>query len=253
LFRSAPSTATAEPDATSAAAGTASKQPEVTDQKLFRPGDQIMSHDIRRLVRLGCCLPALAVAGCGIPLATLHGPTPMPANTSIVTGGFGPIFLAEDMDQDLLLFNAIFGAYGSVRHGVTDRLEVGGSAGMFNGVTVEAKYNVVPGPFAVSANVAASSGVVVDLLGDGDGTGVMGLHPALLVGTERVYGGAKLMIFTSNPSLQPWQVVFAGGSFGRGATRLITELGHLRDPADGETVWFGGIALRTPTTLRSPW
>jgi hypothetical protein len=192
----------------------------------------------------------LALAGCGIPLSTLHGPRPTPANNTTSTVGFGPIFLADAAEEDFLMFSLIFGAMASVRHGVSERLEVGGSVGMFNGLTAEAKYNLVPGPLYVSANLALSTGLLFDIDiwggGDGDTEASIGLHPALLVGTERIYGGAKLITFPGNRHVaRPWTVVFAGGSLG-GTRRIVPEIAWLHDPADGESTWIAGIGLRIP-------
>jgi hypothetical protein len=190
----------------------------------------------------------LFLTGCGIPISTMHGPVPVPVDASVATVGVGPVFLGDPIDTDFLLFSLIFGAFASVREGVSDRLEVGGSIGMFNGVTAEVKYNLVPGPVFVSANLAGSTGILFDIDiwgGTDDGTvGSVGLHPALLVGTERVYGGAKLIAFPFNRFVQrPWTVVFAGGSFG-GRTRIVPEIAFLRDPADGESGWVAGIGVQ---------
>lgn len=213
-----------------------------------------MRLSLRSLKTILCSTPLLVLAGCGIPLSTMHGPVPTPANTSTATVGFGPIFLEDAVDEDFLMFSLIFGAFASVRHGVSERLEVGGSIGMFNGMTAEAKYNLVPGPLFVSANLALSTGILfdIDIWGGGDGEAVssVGLHPALLVGTERIYGGAKLITFPLNPHVQrPWTVVFAGGSFGS-RSRIVPEIAWLRDPNDGEATWIAGIGVqrqrRTP-------
>jgi hypothetical protein len=198
----------------------------------------------------------LAGAGCGMPLSTLHGPAPVPVNTSTTTVGFGPIFLEDAAEEDFLEFSMIFGAMVNVRHGVSERLEVGGSIGVYNGLTAEAKYNLVPGPIYVSANLALSTGLLfdIDIWGGGDGETEdnLGLHPALLVGTERIYGGAKLLTFPGNRNVpRPWTVVFAGGSFG-GSRRIVPEIAWLHDPADGESTWIAGIGLQNPRGLRAP-
>jgi hypothetical protein len=197
---------------------------------------------------LFCGVVLLLLSGCGIPISTMHGPAPTPVNTTTATVGFGPIFFDDEWVEDLL-FTALVGAFGSVRHGVSERLELGGSVGMFNGVTAEAKYAVVPGPLFVSVNLAVSGGILfdIDMWGGGSDSDIVssvGLHPALLVGTERVYGGAKLLTFPFNRHVQrPWTVVFAGGSFG-GRIRLVPEIAWMRDPSDGETAWVGGIGLQ---------
>jgi hypothetical protein len=198
----------------------------------------------------------LALAGCGIPLSTLHGPAPVPVNTSTTTVGFGPIFLEDAAEEDFLMFSMVLGAMATVRHGVSERLEVGGSIGMFNGLTAEAKYNLVPGPLYVSANLALSTGLLfdIDIWGgsDGETESNLGLHPALLVGTERIYGGAKLITFPGNRNVpRPWTVVFAGGSFG-GNRRIVPEIAWIHDPADGESSWIAGIGLQNPRGLRRP-
>jgi len=200
-----------------------------------------------------CCV-TLLLSGCGIPISTMHGPTPTPANTSRATVGFAPVFLDDAADEDFLLFSLIFGGFASVRKGVTERLEIGGSMGIFNGITAEAKYNLIPGPLYVSANLAASIGILfdVDIWGSSDGGAAasVGLHPALLVGTERVYGGGKLLAFPFNPYVQrPWTVLFAGGSFG-GRTRFVPEIAWMRDPADGETAWVAGVGLQRQRNAR---
>jgi hypothetical protein len=201
----------------------------------------------RSSIRLTVAVPLFALAGCGIPLSTMHGPVPVPASTSAVTVGLGPIFLGEGIDQDLLEFNLVFSPYANFRHGITERLEAGASIGIFNGITAEAKYRLVPGPIAVSANLGLSAGSIwsIDLWGDNsEWLWNLGAQPALLVGTERIYGGAKLMLFPFNEHVRrPWTVAFAGGSFG-GALRFVPEVAWVRDPDDGQEDWILGIGVQ---------
>lgn len=174
----------------------------------------------------------------------MHGPAPLPPNTATIGVGLAPMFLEGPIDEDFLLFNLIFGLYANGRYGITERLEVGASAGFFNGLSADVKYNLIPGPLFVSAALAGSVGLVVDIFGDSDDVDVLGIHPALLVGTERIYGGAKLMAFPFSAYVRrPWTVVFVGGSFG-GDFRIVPEIGWLRDPADGETSWIGGLVVQ---------
>ena len=206
----------------------------------------------RSIAALSCL--TLLLSGCGIPISTMHGPVPVPANISSATVGFAPVFLDDAVDEDFLMFSLIFGAFAGVRESVSERVELGGSIGIFNGITAEVKYNLIPGPLYVSANLAASTGIVpdVDIWGssDEDVAVSLGLHPALLVGTERVYGGGKLIAFPFNTNVQrPWTVLFAGGSFG-GRTRIVPEIAWMRDPADGETSWVAGIGLQRQINAR---
>lgn len=174
---------------------------------------------------------ALLESGCGVPFSTLYGPAPLLAGTRAAGLGVGPIFVADGLEMDLDL--VVLGMYASRRVGLSDRLEVGGSAGILNGLAVDAKYVLVERPFFVSANAAVST----DVAGE-----AMGFHPALLLGSERVYGGAKLMALR-NAYSGPLQVLFVGGSFG-GARRVVPEMAFLRDARDGEKLWMAGVKLQ---------
>jgi hypothetical protein len=193
-------------------------------------------------------LTCAVAAGCGVPLSTLHGPAPLEPHVRSVSAGLGPVFLDDGFDEDFLLFTLAFGPYASVRQGITDRLELGAAFGIFNGLSVDAKYNLLRGPVFLSADLALSRGVIVDFDiwgGDDEGAiGTLGLHPALMFGTERIYGGAKLMTFPGHIDMRrPWSVVYVGGSFGT-QTRIVPEIAWLRDPADRETSWLVGLVVQ---------
>jgi hypothetical protein len=162
-------------------------------------------------------------------MSTLHGPVPLPANTAALGVGLGPVFLGAPIDEDMVML----GLYASARHAHSDRLELGASIGVFNGLAADVKYVLVPGPFSVAVNMAISTDIF---------EGTPGFHPAVLVGTERVYGGAKQMVFTEG-YLGPITVLFVGGSFG-GRTRLVPEIAWLRDASDGEVAWIVGLKLQ---------
>jgi hypothetical protein len=186
-------------------------------------------------MRAARCLPLLACAfglgGCGIPLPMLHGPVPLPPATATIGFGSAPLVpsgRAEEEAVDQLLLSMLV----THRIGVDERIELGTGFGLYNGFSIDGKYLIVPGPLAVAGNVTVSTGFAAPV----------GIHPALLIGGERLYGGARLMTFAGSfRGVYPG--AYAGASIG-GRFRVVPEAAWLRDPEEDRKLWMLGVQVQ---------
>jgi hypothetical protein len=180
-------------------------------------------------------------SACGLPIATGHGPVPVSRDVGVVGLGVGSAFVGAYEDSEELTDMAILGGIMTMRTGLSPRADAGLSFGLINGLSMDAGYALLSGPVHVSVNATVSLG----LLG-------AGVHPALLVGTERVYAGAKLVYIslpTEDVSAFPSSVFFIGGSVGN-RLRLVPEVMHMRDhDGTGDTWWLVGLKLEVRRRL----
>jgi hypothetical protein len=203
-----------------------------------------------RRVAMVLVMTCSVAAGCGFPVATMHGPVPVPTGATVMTTGMAPLLIGEGGDEAAYLMP--FGVFVTARWSINERTELGVGGGLLSGLTGDVKYNVLRGPIAVSAALGASMGFVpdFDLWGSGSDdemTVVVGLQPTVLAGTERLYGGAKLMLYAGDADVKPLSVLFAGGSLG-GRWQFVPEVGVVRDSDDGSRFWYVGVGVRSPTS-----
>jgi hypothetical protein len=187
----------------------------------------------RRLAPLLAC--AAALSGCGLPLPLLHGPVPLGAGTASAGFGAAPLVPSGRAEEDAV-DQLLLSLFASHRLGVDARRELGASFGLHNGFALDGKYLLVPGPLAVSGSLALSTGGVP-----------LGVHPALLVGSERLYGGARVMTFPGSYR-RAYPGLYAGASVGGGAIRLVPEVAWLRHPEEGRAVLTVGAQVERRAT-----
>lgn len=138
------------------------------------------------------------------------------------------------------------------RYGFSDRVDAGAKiAGIppFGLLFGDVKYQLVDGPVAVAADLGISyAGGSADIPFDDDESeedySFVGLYPAIMVGTDRLYGGAKAIYIAGGTADTEWISgdvfgLFAGTSFGD-RVRLLPEVhAYFGD----DVAVLGGIAF----------
>lgn len=129
-------------------------------------------------------------AGC-TPFATLQGPKTLAPGQHQLKAAISlpdPGFLRHVDDEDLE--NPFAFLTLGMRHGLLPRLDLGWQLSGLNGVTVDLKGEILPGP--VSASLDAAMVFAYDIWSE---KVEMEFVPALLVGNERFYVGLKRLSF----------------------------------------------------------
>lgn len=158
--------------------------------------------------------------GC-VSLSTYNSPQTMPKDEFHLGIGGGGTLINETVA------GPVPEVYGRV--GVGERMDIGGKfTGPIGGITADLKYQLLEGGIDVAAGLGGSIFF----------TGPNVIYPALFFGTERLYGGARVVVFASHPNYDDDVLAFrdafpedvmpgiiVGGSFGGEEFRLMPELG----------------------------
>lgn len=193
------------------------------------------------MYRWTVCLVGLLLAGPGcVSMSTFNSPQTTPKDEVHLGVGVGGMFVGEAMSGPL---PEIYG-----RVGVGDRVDVGGKVtGPFGGVTAGLKYQPVDRGIDVAA----------DLSGSLSFTGSNAVHPALFLGTERLYVGGRMVVFGGNASgeviglglgdVRPSTTMpglLIGGSLGERAFRVMPEVGVYFQDGTDKALIVPGIGLQ---------
>ncbi len=140
---------------------------------------------------------AIAVSGC-LSFGSYYGPETVPPGSTEVGTGTVLAYVPEAGNEDpsIVPLETAF----LVRHGITENADLGARAWAlpqalpagevgFWGFYGDARYRLYDGPVMVTGAVGASA-MRVDLVT------IFGVYPSLLVGTESLYGGTRLMYAT---------------------------------------------------------
>ena len=191
---------------------------------------------MKRILLMGVL--AVAVSGC-ISYSTFQTPRVLERGEVVI--GAGATGLPGD---DPAVLPEVYG-----RFGIAERVDAGVK---MTGVPPwawlmgDVKYQVVDGPFAVAADMGVSyagTGVTID--DDSSDIGFLGLYPAIMAGTDRLYGGAKLIYIAAGDGDTEWLSgnlygLFAGTSFGE-RWRFLPEV-HVY--FGDETAVLGGLGVQ---------
>lgn len=188
-------------------------------------------------------LTAALSGGC-ISYSTFQTPTVLDEGDALI--GVGATGVSGDTD-----FGVLPEVYA--RYGFSERVDAGAKiTGIppFGLVFGDVKYQLVDGPVALAADLGVSyAGGSADISFGGDepseeGYSFVGLYPAVMVGTDRLYGGAKAIYIASGIADTEWISgnvfgLFAGTSFGD-RVRLLPEVhAYFGD----DVAVLGGIAF----------
>jgi hypothetical protein len=169
---------------------------------------------------------ALLTAGC---LSYGVFQTPETVEPGSTEAGLGMMWchLPDRDEEDSFIFP--FEVAAIVRHGLAENLDIGGRGWFMPmertnmvGLYADMRYRFIDGPVMLTGSVGVSARRYGEHL-------TLGAYPALLAGTERYYGGLRLMLQTvreagtddEKPPFMPYEPtigITAGASFG---TRLI--------------------------------
>jgi hypothetical protein len=181
-------------------------------------------------------------AGC-VSLTNFQSPQALPPGSSSVGGG-------------LSLHNVHWWSYPMpeadflLRYGLSDGIDVGSKVALpFLSATADVKWQFLRGPFAAAFDVGGSYSYAPRMIDMSSEVNVFGVYPELIVGSERIYGAARMLRVHAGEFVTPltaWHPqVFVGGSFGdqfRVTPELSLTIG-LWDPADRSPVLGLGVAF----------